>query len=49
MSVAESKGSWIFKALAFAAFVGVLIAVGTIVLKVFTEEDGTGPDAPTGV
>lgn len=47
--IAEHKGSWFLKALGIITVVGILIAVGRIVLKVFTEEEGAEPDAPNGV
>lgn len=45
----EEKGSWFLKALGLITVVGILIAVGRIVMKVFNEEEGGEPDAPTGV
>lgn len=47
--VAENKGSWFLKALGIVTVIGILIAVGRIVMKVFTEGEGTEPDAPNGV
>jgi hypothetical protein len=45
----DSKGSWFLKALGLVAVIGILVAVGSIVMKVFTEQEGSEPDAPTGV
>lgn len=47
--VVASKGSWFLKALGFITVVGVILAVGRIVMKVFNEEEGGEPDAPNGV
>lgn len=47
--VASSKGSWFLKTLGFITVVGILIAVGRIVMKVFTENEGDEPEAPSGV
>lgn len=47
--VAASKGSWFLKALGIITVVGILIAVGRIVMKVFTEDEGSEPDAHNGV
>jgi hypothetical protein len=47
--LAANKGSKIIKALGFLTLIGVIIAVGRIVLKVFNEKN-TGPDdGHTGV
>ena len=45
----EEKGSWFLKALGLITVVGILIAVGRIVMKVLNEEEGGELDAPTGV
>jgi hypothetical protein len=45
----EEKGSWFLKTLGLITVVGILIAVGRIVMKVLNEEEGGEPDAPTGV
>lgn len=47
--VATNKSSWFLKALGIITVVGILIAVGRIVMKVFTEDEGGEADAPTGV
>lgn len=47
--VVASKGSWFLKTLGIITVVGVLIAVGRIVMKVFNEDEGGEPDAPHGV
>lgn len=47
--VAASKGSWFLKTLGIITVIGILIAVGRIVLKVFTEDEGAEPEAPSGV
>jgi len=46
---AEDKGSWFLKTLGLITVVGILIAVGRIVMKVLNEEESGEPDAPTGV
>ncbi len=45
----ENKGGWFLKALGMVTVVGILIAVGRIVLRVFSEEEGPGPGADQGV
>lgn len=47
--VIANRSSWFLKALGIITVVGILIAVGRIVMKVFTEDDGVEPDAPTGI
>lgn len=47
--IMENKGSWFLKALGFITVVGILIAVGRIVLKVLNEDEGSEPEAPQGV
>ena len=47
--VVASKGSWLLKALGIITLVGVVIAVGRIVMKVFNEDEGGDPDASNGV
>jgi len=44
-----NKGSRVLKALGIITVIGVLVAVGRIVLKVFREENAEGADAPDGV
>lgn len=47
--VAANKGSWFLKTLGIITVVGILIAVGRIVMKVFSEDEGGEPDLPSGV
>jgi hypothetical protein len=44
-----NKGSKIIKALGVITLIGVLIAVGRIVLKVFNEKNTEPDDSQTGV
>jgi hypothetical protein len=46
---ASSKGSRIVKVLGIVTLIGVLIAVGRIVLRVFKEKSGEAEDAHDGV
>jgi hypothetical protein len=47
--LAASKGSKIIKALGVITLVSVIIAVGRIVLKVFTEKEAGSEDNHAGV
>ena len=47
--LAASKGTRIIKVLGVVTLIGVLIAVGRIVLRVFNEKSGEPDDAHTGV
>ena len=40
----EDKGSWFLKTLGLITVVGILIAVGRIVMKVLNEDEGGEPD-----
>lgn len=46
---AGSNGSRIIKALGVLTLIGIFVAVGRIVLKVFTEGDGEPDETQTGV
>ncbi len=47
--LAANKGSRIIKVLGIVTLIGVLIAVGRIVLRVFNEKSGEPDDSHTGV
>jgi hypothetical protein len=47
--LSASKGSRIIKVLGIVTLIGVLIAVGRIVLRVFNEKAGEPEDDPQGV
>ncbi|MDQ3001811.1 MAG: hypothetical protein M3Y08_11195 [Fibrobacterota bacterium] len=47
--IAASKGSKLIKTLGIITLIGVIIAVGRIVLKVFNEKNGKPEDDHNGV
>ena len=51
MSIGNAKkGSWFLKILGIVTLVGIVIAIGRMVMKVLGEEDGgESDDAPQGV
>lgn len=49
MSHSASKGSRVIKVLGIVTLIGVLVAVGRIVLRVFNEKNGEPEDAHDGI